>query len=206
MFRAIILPIFTSTRLCVTACGIMYPRFCRPVTSWVYCTTSCNTQSSAPEDGQNNSPKNVELTGIINKLLLLHLVASSYLYQWCTVKQISVNEIYLLIKYTKSVLWRVVKRLSYTEDARCLKVNRASVSATEIEVLRYAFAFLTRLFKLRWKWQKNDGGFCKNLEDTLGLVWTHRIWGFTSIDWGKSLNHWTCVTDNLSLILMQMLP
>ena len=43
-------------------------------TSWVHYTTSCNTQSSAPEDGQNNCPKHVELTGIINKLLLLHLV------------------------------------------------------------------------------------------------------------------------------------
>jgi len=28
-----------------------------------------------------------------------------------------------LIKYIKSVLWRVVKRLSYIQDARCLKVN-----------------------------------------------------------------------------------
>ena len=36
-------------------------------------TTSCNTQSSAPEDGQNNCPKYVELIGIINKLLLLHV-------------------------------------------------------------------------------------------------------------------------------------
>ena len=26
MFRALILPIFRSTRLCVTACGIMHPR------------------------------------------------------------------------------------------------------------------------------------------------------------------------------------
>ena len=33
------------------------------------------------------------------------------------------NEIYLLIKYIKSVLWRVAKRLSYIEDARCLKVK-----------------------------------------------------------------------------------
>ena len=31
MFRAIILPIFRSTRLCVTAGGIMHPRCCRPV-------------------------------------------------------------------------------------------------------------------------------------------------------------------------------
>ena len=46
----------------------------RSATSWVHYTTSCNTQSSAPEDGQNNCPKHVELIGIINKLLLLHLV------------------------------------------------------------------------------------------------------------------------------------
>jgi len=29
----------------------------------------------------------------------------------------------LLMKYIKSVLWRVAKRLSYIEDARCLKVK-----------------------------------------------------------------------------------
>ena len=64
------------------------------------------------------------VTGIINKPLLLHLVCClHYLYQWCTVKQVSDNEIYLLTKYIKSVLWRVAKRLSYTEDARCLKFN-----------------------------------------------------------------------------------
>ena len=33
------------------------------------------------------------------------------------------NEIYLLIKYIKSVLWRVAKRLSYIEEARCLKLK-----------------------------------------------------------------------------------
>ena len=37
-----------------------------PAKSWgVHYTTNCNTQSSAPEDGQNNCPKQVELTGII---------------------------------------------------------------------------------------------------------------------------------------------
>jgi len=110
MFREIILPNDVAGRW--------------PATSLVHCTTSCDTQSSAPEDGQNNFPKRVELTGIINKLLLLHLVVCLYyLYQCCTVKQISDNEICLLIKYIKSVLWRVVKRLSYIEDARCVKVN-----------------------------------------------------------------------------------
>ena len=102
----------------------MHPRCCRPATSWVHYTTSCNTQSSAHEDGQNNCPKHVELTGIINKPLFMHLVGCLYyLYQWCTVKQISDNEIYLLIKYIKSFFWRVAKRLSYVQDARFLKVK-----------------------------------------------------------------------------------
>ena len=102
----------------------MLPAGGRPATSWLHYTTSCNTQSSAPEDGQNNCPKRVELTGIINKPLLLHLVGCLYyLYHWCTVKQISDNEIYLLIKYTKNVLWRVARRLAYIEDAWCLKVK-----------------------------------------------------------------------------------
>ena len=43
-------------------------------TSWVYYTTNCNTQSSAPEDRRHHRPKRVELVGIINKPLLLHLV------------------------------------------------------------------------------------------------------------------------------------
>ena len=41
-------------------------------------TRSCKPQSSAPEDGKNNFPKHVELTGIINKPLLLHLVGCLY--------------------------------------------------------------------------------------------------------------------------------
>ena len=59
---------------------------------------------------------------------MLHVVGCLYyLYQWCTVKQISDNEISLLIKYIKSFLWRVVKRLSYIEDARCLKVKQTKI-------------------------------------------------------------------------------
>ena len=42
------------------------------------------TQSSAPEDGRIHRPKHLELIGIINKPLLLHLVGCLYyLYQWC---------------------------------------------------------------------------------------------------------------------------
>ena len=44
----------------------------------VHYTTSCNTQSSAPEDGRNHRPKRVELMGIKNKSFLLHLVGCLY--------------------------------------------------------------------------------------------------------------------------------
>ena len=67
MFRALIPPIFRSTRLC---------RW--PATSWVHYTTSCNRQSSASEDGRNHRPKHVQLIGFINKPLLLHLVGCLY--------------------------------------------------------------------------------------------------------------------------------
>ena len=50
----------------------------RPATSWVHYTTSCNTQSGAPEDGQNNFPKQVELIGIVNNPVLMHLVGCLY--------------------------------------------------------------------------------------------------------------------------------
>ena len=64
-----------------------------PVLYRGHAVTSCNTQSSAPEDGQNNCLKLVELTGIINKPLFLHLVCCLYYLYRCTVKQISDNEI-----------------------------------------------------------------------------------------------------------------
>ena len=55
MFREIILPTFRSTRLCVTVCGEMHPpQCCQPKAGnivGVHYTTSCNTQSNAPEDG-----------------------------------------------------------------------------------------------------------------------------------------------------------
>ena len=126
MFRAIILPIFRSTRLCYSLWynkPRMLPATVRQHRGCII--SQAVTQSSAPEDGQNNCPKHVELGEIINKPLLLHLVGCLYyLYQWCRVKEISDNEIYLLIKYIKSVPCRVAKRLSYIEEGRCLKVNK----------------------------------------------------------------------------------
>ena len=43
---------------------------------------------------------------------------------------------YLLIKYIKSVLWRVAKRLSYIKDARCLKVNCVLCAAYAIALIK----------------------------------------------------------------------
>ena len=85
MFRALISPMFKSTRLCVTACGIMYPRSCWPASQPAsnFMGALChklNTQSSALEDGRDQRPKHVELIGIINKLLLLHLIGVYIIY------------------------------------------------------------------------------------------------------------------------------
>ena len=52
----------------------------RPVTSWMHYTTNCNTRSSTPEDGRDHRPKHVELIGIINKPLMLHLVGVYIIY------------------------------------------------------------------------------------------------------------------------------
>ena len=84
MFRAIVLPIFGSAGLCVAACGVVHPRCCRPPAGniVVHCAAGRGARSGAPEDGQGSCPKHVELAGIINKPLLLHLVGCLYyLYQ-----------------------------------------------------------------------------------------------------------------------------
>ena len=105
MFRTIILPNFRSIRLCIIPQAVTHSLvllnmgkiIARNMLSWLELLISRYS---------------------------LHLVGCLYyLYQWCTVKHISDNEIYLLIKYIKSVLSIVRKRLSYIEDARCLKVK-----------------------------------------------------------------------------------
>jgi len=58
----------------------MLPAGGRPATSWMHYTTSCNTEFSAAEDGRDQRQKHVELIGIINKPLLLHLVGIYIIY------------------------------------------------------------------------------------------------------------------------------
>jgi len=44
---------------------------------------------------------------------------------------------YLLTKYIKSVIWRVAERLSYIEDAWCLKVNVLVILMCVIPLVLY---------------------------------------------------------------------
>ena len=146
MFRAIILPIFRSPRLCITACGTgrQHRRCIIP--------QAVTHSLVLLKMGKIISRNMFELTGIINKPLLLHLVGCLYyLYQWCTLKQISDNETYLLIKYIKSVLWRVAKRLSYREEARCLKVKEHDAGSS-FESLYQDFSVYE--WWLCWVWQR----------------------------------------------------
>jgi hypothetical protein len=138
MFRAIILPIFRSIRLNDTACGIMHSICGRPVVwkrssyasrppagyilSALYhklyrSVAQSLNRSIAPEYGQNNCPKHVELNGIINKQLLLYLVLIinkqlllhlvgcllCYSYQRCTAKQVS-NFIFVPLSSSLKIL------------------------------------------------------------------------------------------------------
>ena len=97
MFRALILPIFRSTRLCVTACGRMYPRGSggteclrfqttgyRLATSWVHYTTSCNTESSAPEDGQNHARNMLSYLELL--ILVVYIICIPFIF--CIVPQV----------------------------------------------------------------------------------------------------------------------
>jgi hypothetical protein len=58
----------------------------------VHYTTGCITESNAAEDGQNNCPKHVELIGIINKQLLLHVVGCLLYCFYCYGNDMENNE------------------------------------------------------------------------------------------------------------------
>ena len=59
----------------------MLPAGGQSATSWLHYTTSCKTQSTAPEDGSNH-----ELVGIINKPLLLRIVGVYIIYNYINLK------------------------------------------------------------------------------------------------------------------------
>ena len=86
-------------------------------------TTSCNTQSSAPEDGQNNCPKYIELIGIINKLLLLHLVGGIYYLYYVSIRTDKLRK-------SKKAFCKYVNRV--TSKYNILYYNTLSILANRV--------------------------------------------------------------------------
>ena len=69
-------------------------------------TTSCNTQSSAPEDGRDQRPKHVDMIGIINKPLLLHLVGVYKVEFFVTTRYMLHNHVVFLENHASiEILW-----------------------------------------------------------------------------------------------------
>jgi len=74
----------------------------------------------------------------------------------------------LLIKCIKSVLWRVAKRLSYIEDARCLKVNTVELHTSPEGMLRCdtnivqreVNTSLARPWKYMGEWSNSSSTIC----------------------------------------------
>jgi len=109
----------------------------------------------------------------------LHLVGCLYyLYQWCTVKQISDNEIYLLIKYKKGVLWRVVKRLSYKQDARCLKVNELLQWNQPTALKKKTESTFLKFFCFIFRYSQTISVFIENAKHNINMC-PHRTPCFT---------------------------
>jgi hypothetical protein len=70
-----------------------------------------------------------------------------------------------LIKYIKSVLWRVAKRLSHIEDARCIKLK-------SVFVRKYKFWFAP-FFYLRLLFQENNYGVTDDAGVCVYTYYTH---------------------------------
>ena len=90
-------------------------------------------------------------------------------------KQISDNEIYFMIKYIKSVLWRVAKRLLYIEDARCLKVkwhdlSSRMVGCTQHRVISCGCGHLGMSVSLKICYQRMKCMFCTSILPSLSTV------------------------------------
>ena len=75
------------------------------------------------------------------------------------------NEIYLLIKYIKSVLWRVAERLSYIQDAWSLKVNTA-VSILGKNWVLYATWFRSEDRQKKWLTKPKNHHYAEGIKIT----------------------------------------
>ena len=112
MFRAIISPIFRSIRLCVTACGIMYPRCCRAL-AWkrMHClrfqVTGRQHRGCFIPQAVTHSLVLLKMGEIIarNLLSLLELLINRYCCIWLVVYIIYINDA-RSSKYHSTLYWR----------------------------------------------------------------------------------------------------
>ena len=122
----------------------------------------------------------------------------------------------MLIKYIKSVLWRVAKRLSYIEDARCLKVNCVMLGyVPEKPTATNQDMYHVRLILMRKKCQHTVGSvsICRPFDN---LLITDRDYQSDSSLHGTSVSEatgscilskllLTCNLNNIFLLVIQRL-
>ena len=85
----------------------------------------------------------------------------------------------MLIKYRKSFLWRVAKRLSYIEDARCLKFN--VVPCTPAGTKKKEMCCCSHILKAAVKIVKLFGAFFNMLPHILQDLTKDKIKYFTDM-------------------------
>ena len=145
-----------------------FPVYRLPATSWVHYTTSCNTQSGAPEDGRDHRPKHVELIGIINKPLLLHLVGVYIIYFASYANRQDIQNVRRRYNERKTV-WACAIKLTHFFLSVIIKI------ATELLLLLWRVwgSHLTLKIKVNWNmtpcqlassWRSRQKAFLKRLQ------------------------------------------
>ena len=107
-----------------------------------------------------------------------------------------------MIKYIKSVLWRVVKRLSYIEDARCLKVKVGTVTSLLLApVVSHYFSLLECPWCLQLK-IIDLFNVCDFVDPWCFAVWQYRLFVLYSLSFSirdkQATLHNTNFTTNLA--------
>ena len=113
-------------------------------------TTSCNTQSNAAKDGQNNCPKNFELTRIINKPLLLHLVGCLYYLYFIIffLRPVKRSQLILLQNVVYFITLPVLVRKIFTFYINDVLLFKCPFPGQELKVCKRFFVFRVLAFKI----------------------------------------------------------
>jgi len=142
----------------------------------VHYTTSCNTKSSAPEDGRDQRPRHVGLIGMINKPLQLHLVgvyiiyindarsnkyqikkpksAGNLLREICLLIQLTSNSLCHITSSSKFMLWKpkIIGYINYTVSTD-MKNHIFSIAVHQYWYIGTKYV----IFAKNWMWLPEDG-------------------------------------------------